>query len=151
MWCEINRMGKRPGCSRGRGEKMLAHPDFRREHPCSGAHQNTMALDLDQLEKPIRKLRKLLKKMPSEPTPKQVHDLSTNARRLEAMLEAIDPDQNGRRILKQIAKVRKKAGKVRDMDVLTAFAAGLSPDGDEEACAVRLLEHLGAVRRSNAK
>src|SRR5579884_4291778 len=113
--------------------------------------QRFMALDIDQIEKPIRKLRKLLKKMPAEPTQKQVHDLRTNSRRVEATLEATDPNQNGRKILKQIAKVRTKAGKVRDMDVLTAFAAGLPQDKDEESCSVRLLEHLGAMRQRKAK
>jgi len=88
--------------------------------------------------------------MPPEPTPRQVHDLRTNSRRLEAMLEAIGPDQNGRKVRKQVAKLRKRAGKVRDMDVLTAYAAEL-PQTNEEDCSVRLLEHLGAVRRAKAK
>jgi CHAD domain-containing protein len=110
-----------------------------------------MPLDSSRVDKPIRKLRKLLKKMATEPSPKQVHDLRTNSRRLEAMLEAIHPDRNGRKILKQISKVRKRAGKVRDMDVLTSYATGLSSDRDEEACSVQLLEHLGAVRQKKAK
>lgn len=110
-----------------------------------------MALDIEQLDKPIRKVRKILYKMPTEPSPDQVHDLRTNSRRLEAVLEATDPDRNGRKILKQISKVRKKAGKVRDVDVLTAYATELPHDGDEESCSIRLLEHLGAVRHKNAK
>jgi CHAD domain-containing protein len=110
-----------------------------------------MALDREQLDKPIRKVRKLLKKMPGEPTPKQVHDLRTNSRRLEAMLQPAGPDQNGRKILKEISKLRKLAGKARDMDVLTGHAAELTDTGDEADCAVRLLEHLGAVRSKKAK
>ena len=110
-----------------------------------------MALDSDQLDKPIRKLRKILKKMPGEPAPKQVHDLRTNSRRLEAMLQASDPDQNERKILKRVSQLRKRAGKVRDMDVLTGYAAELTPSGDEEDCSVRLLEHLGATRQKKAK
>ena len=110
-----------------------------------------MALDRDQLDKPIRKLRKVLKKMPAEPAPKQVHDLRTNSRRLEAMLQAGDPDRNERKILKRVSRLRKSAGKVRDMDVLTAYAAELTPSEDEVDCSVRLLEHLGATRRKKAK
>jgi len=117
---------------------------------CRRIIQAAMALDSGQLDKPIRKLRKLLKKMPAEPTPKQVHDLRTNSRRLEAMFEATGPDQNGRKILKQVSRLRKRAGKVRDMDVLTGYAAELAQTGDEQDCAVRLLEHLGAVRRKKA-
>jgi CHAD domain-containing protein len=110
-----------------------------------------MALDIDQLDKPIRKLRKVLKKMPSEPAPKQVHDLRTNSRRLEAMLQARDPNSNERKILKRVSRLRKSAGKVRDMDVLTSYAAELNPSKDEEDCSVRLLEHLGATRRKKAR
>ena len=45
--------------------------------------------------------------------------------------------------------MRKKAGKVRDMDVLTGFAATLSGDGDDQ-CLVRLLERLGQERARTA-
>ena len=88
-----------------------------------------MGIDRDQLDKPIRKLRKVLKKMAGEPAPKQVHDLRTNSRRLEATLQAIDPDQNERKILTRVSRLRKSAGKVRDMDVLTGYAAELTPSG----------------------
>jgi CHAD domain-containing protein len=110
-----------------------------------------MALDRNQFEKPLRKLRKVLKKMRGEPASKQVHDLRTNSRRLEAMLQARDPDRNERKILKRVSRLRESAGKVRDMDVLTSYAAELTRSGDEEDCSVRLLEHLGATRRKKAK
>lgn len=110
-----------------------------------------MALDTNQVEKPIRKLRKLLKKMPADPTPKQVHDLRTNSRKFEAILQAAEPDGNGRKILKQISYVRRRAGKVRDMDVLTRYAAELPIKETEEDCSVRLLEHLGSVREKKTK
>jgi len=46
--------------------------------------------------------------------------------------------------------MRKRAGKVRDMDVLTADALTLSDD-EERDCLVQLLEYLGAERNKNAK
>ena len=110
-----------------------------------------MALNRDELDKPIRKLRKLLKKMPGKPTPKQVHDLRTNSRRLDVMFEATGRNGNERKILKQISRLRKRAGKVRDLDVLTAYASELNQSGDEADCSVRLLEHLGAARQNKAK
>ncbi len=68
------------------------------------------------------------------------------------MLQAAGPDQNARKILKQISHLRKLAGKARDMDVLTGYTAGLTQTGGDEAdCSVRLLEHLGAVRRKKAR
>jgi CHAD domain-containing protein len=110
-----------------------------------------MAMDIDRMERPIRKVRKLLKKMSSNPTPKQVHDLRTNSRKLEATLHTTNPNQNDRKVLKQISQLRKRAGKVRDMDVLTAYATQLPHEGNEEECSVRLLEHLGAVREREAE
>ena len=112
-----------------------------------------MALDFRQIRKPVRKLRKLLKKMPALPSPEQVHDFRTNARRFEAILHAFAMDSSGigRRTLKPLAKLRKRAGKVRDMDVLTAYAASVHPKNDEKECAVQLLEHLGAKREKKAR
>ena len=110
-----------------------------------------MALDIDRIEKPIRKMQKLLKRMPAEPTPKQVHDPRTNARRVEMMLKATDPRRSDRKLLKRLSKTRKRAGKVRDMDVLTAYALELPHEGDEKDCSVRLVEHLGTVRGRKAR
>jgi CHAD domain-containing protein len=111
-----------------------------------------MALDTKRIRKPPQKLRKLLKKMPKQPTPKDVHDLRTNTRRLEATLAALSLDSKGRgrRLLRDLARVRRRAGKVRDLDVLTGHAATLHPDGDEN-CSVQLIEHLGAERRRHGK
>src|SRR5690348_8602791 len=100
-----------------------------------------MGLDTKQVHKPIRKLRKLLKKLPKHPKPDQVHALRTNSRRLEGLMAslAIDCGREPRRLLKHVGRVRKSAGKVRDMDVLTGFAASLEVDG-EENCKLRLIE-----------
>lgn len=102
--------------------------------------------------KPARKLRKLLKRMPKQPAPEQVHDLRTNTRRFEAVLAAVSPDavRKEKRLLKDLAGIRKKAGRVRDMDVLTDYVAGLKANGEDD-CRVRLIEHLGAVRKSDAR
>jgi hypothetical protein len=56
----------------------------------------------------------------------------------------LDHKQDGRRLLATVAPIRKKAGKVREMDVLTGFAATLANDGKE--CLTQLMEHLGAKR-----
>ena len=82
-----------------------------------------MALDFKRVQKPVRKLRKLLKKMSAEPTPQQVHDFRTNSRNMEATLNAFGLEDSGlgRRVLKLLSRLRKRAGKVRDMDVLTSY------------------------------
>jgi CHAD domain-containing protein len=110
-----------------------------------------MPLDRDKLEKSFRKLRKLLKSAAKQPSPEEVHDLRTRTRRLEATLHALMLDQkrDGRRLIKIVSPIRKKAGKVRDMDVLTGFAATLA--NDDQECLTQLLEHLGAKRLQSAR
>lgn len=112
-----------------------------------------MALDAKRAAKPLRKLRKLLKKMPAVPNADDIHDFRTSSRRIEATIHAlsIDSGQNGRRVLKDISKLRKRAGKVRDMDVLIDYLSSVSRDKDEKKCYVRLLEHLGAQRLEYAR
>ena len=111
-----------------------------------------MALDAKRVQKPVRKLRKLLNRMPSDPAPEDVHDLRTNCRRIEAMLPALSfhSKPQGRRMLKRISKLRKRAGKVRDMDVFTAYVMKLPDLQNEQECSVQLLEHMGAKRRKYA-
>ena len=106
-----------------------------------------MALDQEQLEQPFRKLRKALKDLPDEPSPEDVHDLRTRIRRIEAIMHALrlDGTREGKRLLKSVAPIRKRAGQVRDMDVLTSFASTLDAGSDGE-CHVQLLEHLGTQR-----
>ena len=110
-----------------------------------------MALDSDQVQKPVRKLRKILKKISRNPSPAKVHDLRTRTRQIEATLGALslDSNRNGRKLLKSLSRVRKNAGRVRDMDVLISYAATLPGDG-EENCKLELIEHLGSTRRRKA-
>jgi CHAD domain-containing protein len=111
-----------------------------------------MALDADRIRKTSRILRKLLKKAPKLPTPGQVHDLRTNIRRLEAASEALDPNprRKERRVLRHLRRIRKRAGKIRDMDVLTDNAASVRV-AQEQDCAVQLLEYLGSQRYKHSR
>lgn len=106
-----------------------------------------MALDVSALLKQPRKLRKSVRKIKSDASVAQVHQLRTRTRRMEAMLHALalDSNKNERLLLKALKPVRKRAGKVRDMDVLTGFGSQLHTNKDQE-CSVRLLEHLGIQR-----
>lgn len=111
-----------------------------------------MAFDRRRIQKPARKLRKLLRKMPSSPDPEDVHSFRTNARRLETVLETfpLDNTKNGRQLSRQLSKLRKRAGKVRDLDVLTDYVSAVPHESSEGECSVRLLEHLGAQRQKQA-
>jgi len=105
-----------------------------------------------QIEKPLLKLRKLLKTISSSPAPDDVHALRTRTRRLEATLTAlgINHKKKSRRLLKLLTPVRKTAGKVRDMDVLIGHALTLSEHPGKQAV-VLLVEHLSKMRVKYAR
>jgi CHAD domain-containing protein len=109
-------------------------------------------LQLDQVEKPLRKLREQLKTFSSDPRPGDVHSLRTQARRLEATVAAVALGHNkaSRRLLELITPVRKAAGKVRDMDVLIADVLTLADSHRSEGM-VRLVEHLARRRVKHAR
>jgi CHAD domain-containing protein len=111
-----------------------------------------MELELDNVRKPVRKLRRLLKSLPNDPPIKVVHNLRTCARRLEAIASALIPGRNKptRRLLKTLKPVRKAAGKVRDMDVLTGKARTLASLHRDDSI-LRLLGHLQAMRIEGAR
>ncbi len=111
-----------------------------------------MALNSEQIEKTMRKLRKLVNKAPKRPTPDNIHDLRTYTRRFEAAVAALklDSRRNERRLLRDLKRARKRAGKVRDMDVLMSYSAHMDA-GQQQNCQVQLLEYLGANRYRQAK
>jgi CHAD domain-containing protein len=107
---------------------------------------------LDRMNDPVRKLRKFLKKAPKCPAPEEVHDLRISALRVETVLVALRLDScgNEKHLLRNLACVRRCAGKVRDMDVLTGYAATVHADSEQD-CLVQLLENLGARRSKQAR
>lgn len=111
-----------------------------------------MAFDLDTAQKDIRELRKFLKRTPKHPTPENIHTLRTRTRRFEAALQALalDTAPNERRALRKLKKLRRRAGEVRDLDVLTGYAAEIPAD-EENDCLVELLEYLGAEHARRTK
>lgn len=119
---------------------------------CSNLYLTVMTVAAEKFQKPLRKLRKSLKKLPKDLTPNQVHGIRTRARRIEAVFHAFGFDETrfGSALIRKIAAIRKKAGRVRDMDVLTDYAAGLSRERDGD-CLVQLLEYLGARRLQQAE
>jgi len=72
------------------------------------------------------KLTKLVKK----PEPESVHRFRTNSRRVEALLSEIgESHRNDRKLLRLLARLRKKAGRVRDLDVQIAALRNLKLTG----------------------
>ena len=110
-----------------------------------------MFIELDRVEKPLRELRKLLKSMPDDPQPEEVHRLRTRTRRIESIAAALDPsgEKRTRRLLKVLKPVRKAAGNVRDVDVLTGDLLRLRQKSNS-ASIDRLMEYLNELRRESA-
>jgi CHAD domain-containing protein len=108
-----------------------------------------MALDTKRIQRNIRKLRKILKNDVKLRSPERVHELRTRTRRIETLIRAtgLASHRNEKRLLRELRAVRKKAGKVRDMDVLTGRLLKLDMGADgERDCEVQLLEYLGKER-----
>lgn len=108
-----------------------------------------MALDAKTVHKPFRKLEKLLKSFPDEPSPEDIHDVRTQTRRIEAIVDAFHGRKSGKSLVKTLKPIRKVAGEVRDMDVLTDFTVSLKPGGDGD-CRLQLMEYLAAQRKKSA-
>lgn len=78
-----------------------------------------MAFDRDRVTQLFKKLDRQVAKLSSKPQPKAIHQFRTAARRLEAVLTELvaDHDRKARKLLKLLTKLRRRAGKVRDLDV----------------------------------
>jgi CHAD domain-containing protein len=67
----------------------------------------------------FQKFRRDLQKLASHPAPQRVHKFRTSSRRVEAQVTELLPRQgrNHKKLLKLLGKLRRKAGRVRDLDV----------------------------------
>jgi CHAD domain-containing protein len=111
-----------------------------------------MSFDLQRIQKSTRQVKKFLRKHPKEPGVNAIHNLRTSTLSLETTFVTLGVAANAkvRRLLGDLRDVRKRAGKIRDMDVLTADVFTLTKEGEQE-CYVQLLEYLGAERTRYAK
>ena len=78
-----------------------------------------MPIDATRSRRTFRSLSRELTRLERKFAPENVHKFRTNSRRVEALLlELVDePDRNDEKLLKLLARLRKKAGRVRDLDV----------------------------------
>jgi CHAD domain-containing protein len=92
-----------------------------------------MPIDLKRSRQSFQKLARELTKLAKTPTPDSVHKFRTNSRRVEAVLSEVLPqrNRNEKKLLKLLSRLRKKAGRVRDLDVEIAALRGLKiPEGN---------------------
>lgn len=80
-----------------------------------------------------------------------VHKFRTNSRRIEALVSELAPENgNQKKLLKLLSKLRKKAGKVRDLDVQIAFLKELKVP-DRQNHRAQLLEWLDSEQTRRKK
>src|SRR5579872_1877761 len=86
-----------------------------------------MAIDQQQRRRIFQYLDRLLGKMSKSAEADDVHRFRTYSRRIETFLENLGLEQTGndKKLAKLLARLRKKAGKVRDLDVQTTALEGL--------------------------
>jgi CHAD domain-containing protein len=101
---------------------------------------------------PLNRQRNLLRQLARNPKPDQVHVFRTTARRIEALLAARfdEPGKNERKLLKQMARVRRRAGRVRDLDVQVESLQALNI-GREGECKELVLQRLKERRKKAVK
>jgi CHAD domain-containing protein len=75
----------------------------------------------------FQKLEQDLVKLSSKPRAENVHRFRTGTRRLQILLGELSPklDRNQKKLLKLLGRIRKRAGKVRDLDVQLAALRSL--------------------------
>lgn len=90
-----------------------------------------MAIDLKRSRMAFQKLGREVTKLTRKPAPETVHKFRTNSRRVEAVLSVVVPEQNrnDKKLLKLLSQLRKKAGRVRDLDVEIARLGSLKIPG----------------------
>ncbi len=75
----------------------------------------------------FRKVSRQLSKLAGKPTPENVHKFRTSSRRVEVLVSDLAERRNGndKKLLKLLSRLRRKAGRVRDLDVQGAALRSL--------------------------
>jgi CHAD domain-containing protein len=92
-----------------------------------------MPIDLKRCRLALQQLGRQATKLAKNPAPESVHKFRTNSRRVEVLLSEVtpQPNRNDKKLLKLLSRLRKKAGRVRDLDVEIASLRSLKiPEGN---------------------
>jgi CHAD domain-containing protein len=97
-----------------------------------------MPVDQESKRLAFARLLRNLSKLSAKPEPESVHQFRTYSRRVESFLFELVPelDGNQKKLLRSLKRLRKKAGRVRDLDVQITALRGLkisqSPAGKSQ-------------------
>jgi CHAD domain-containing protein len=111
-----------------------------------------MPVDQKYCEDVFRTLGRELAKVTKHSSPERVHKFRTSTRRVETVLEDLVPQPNHgtKKLLRLLRRLRRKAGRVRDLDVQMALLRGLkiARQGAQKA---QLIRALGSDRGKREK
>jgi CHAD domain-containing protein len=110
----------------------------------NGSSNNGLSLNSQQHQSRLvfDRISRYIGQLAKSSTTNSVHRFRTNSRRVEALMGNLSPEtRNKKKLLKLLSKLRKKAGKLRDLDVQIAFLKELKiPDRQNHRA--QLLEWL---------
>jgi CHAD domain-containing protein len=108
----------------------------------NGSHSLLVSPTERQFHAVFQRMGQQIGRIAKTATADNVHRFRTNSRRVEALVSELTPENgNQKKLLKLLSKLRKKAGKVRDLDVQIAFLKELKvPDRHDHRA--QLLEWL---------
>ena len=110
-----------------------------------------MDASASQLQNLVKKLGGIFPDLSRQPTPERVHKLRTTIRRLEVLIASSGfPKKQQDKAFKLLKKLRRRAGKVRDIDIQSA-ALGSVNIRREEKFKAELLDELHEIRRKREK
>ena len=100
----------------------------------------------------FQNLERDLVKLASKPQAKTVHRFRTGTRRLQILLSELSPklDRSDKKLLKQLGRIRKRAGKVRDLDMQAAALRSLKVPREPRRKS-QLVSHLIELRSQQEK
>jgi CHAD domain-containing protein len=111
-----------------------------------------MSIDPKRSGVVFQKLERDLVKLSSKPRADNVHGFRTATRRLQILLGELSPklDRSQKKLLKLLGRIRKRAGKVRDLDVQLAALRSLKVPREPRR-KTQLVNHLIELRGRQEK
>jgi len=108
----------------------------------SSSNHSHLSVSQNQGRLVFARMNRYIGRLSKHLTAENVHHFRTNSRRVEALIATLAPEtRNKKKALKLVAKLRKRAGKVRDTDVQIALLKGLKVP-DRQNHRAQLLEVL---------
>jgi CHAD domain-containing protein len=117
----------------------------------SSGNHSRLSVSQNQCRLVFARMNRYIGRLSKNLTPENVHHFRTNSRRVEALIDTLAPEtRNKKKALKLVAKLRKRAGKVRDIDVQIGLLKGLKVP-DRQSHRARLLELLDEEHRRRTR